>query len=89
MTYLVGEEHPFVRVVVLRVKPGIASKVNGSIWESVEHYLLEKHLIVVLVLYQNGTHRSEIRRNLETWFISKLIIVLRCLVCVRTDGTLL
>ena len=62
---LVCEEDPLFRIVILGVNPRITAKMNTATWEAMDDNFLEKHLLVVLILYQNSTHLSKIYWHFE------------------------
>lgn len=89
MADLVGEEDPLLRIVILGVDPRIAAKMYRAIGEAIEDNILEKHLLVVFILYQNSTHLAKMDWNFEVCLVHYLTFLSAAPVCEPCDLLLL
>ena len=69
--YLVGEEDPLLRIVILGMNPGVAAeeKRANSVGQAMEDNVLEEHLAAVLILDKNGSNLSKIFWDFKIHFV--------------------
>lgn len=86
---LVCEEDPLCRIVILGVNPRVTAMMNRATWEAIDDNFLEKHLLVVLILYQDSTYLPKIYWNFEICLVYYLSFLPATPVCIPRNLLLL